>query len=154
MGAIGSLFALITLVLPYLGRHPQKLLHAVRNDAFAQANIMANVHWTGWEVLAAVWMVVILYLGHRFFSKAQYRSGIVTVFGGIPACDEVANGIVQALALLKSKGEDVTKPLVVRLDGNNAELGRKILSDANHPLVQRVDTMDGAADKAAELANA
>ncbi|WP_030903646.1 ADP-forming succinate--CoA ligase subunit beta [Streptomyces sp. NRRL F-5126] len=82
------------------------------------------------------------------------RSVFVNVFGGITACDEVANGIVQALELLKSKGENVTKPLVVRLDGNNAELGRKILSDANHPLVQRVDTMDGAADKAAELAAA
>ncbi|MEW2151886.1 ADP-forming succinate--CoA ligase subunit beta [Streptomyces albidoflavus] len=82
------------------------------------------------------------------------KSVFVNVFGGITACDEVANGIVQALELLKTKGEDVTKPLVVRLDGNNAELGRKILSDANHPLVQRVDTMDGAADKAAELAAA
>lgn len=82
------------------------------------------------------------------------KSVFVNVFGGITACDEVANGIVQALALLEQKGEAVTKPLVVRLDGNNAELGRKILSDANHPLVQRVDTMDGAADKAAELAAA
>ncbi|MFJ8231630.1 ADP-forming succinate--CoA ligase subunit beta [Streptomyces sp. NPDC094448] len=82
------------------------------------------------------------------------KSVFVNVFGGITACDEVANGIVQALELLKAKGEDVNKPLVVRLDGNNAELGRKILSDANHPLVQRVDTMDGAADKAAELAAA
>ncbi|MFJ7270263.1 ADP-forming succinate--CoA ligase subunit beta [Streptomyces sp. NPDC099050] len=82
------------------------------------------------------------------------KSVFVNVFGGITACDEVANGIVQALALLEEKGEAVTKPLVVRLDGNNAELGRKILSDANHPLVQRVDTMDGAADKAAELAAA
>ncbi|MFI1156034.1 ADP-forming succinate--CoA ligase subunit beta [Streptomyces sioyaensis] len=80
------------------------------------------------------------------------KSVFVNVFGGITACDEVANGIVQALELLKSKGEDVNKPLVVRLDGNNAELGRQILSEANHPLVQRVDTMDGAADKAAELA--
>ncbi|MEV7360521.1 MULTISPECIES: ADP-forming succinate--CoA ligase subunit beta [unclassified Kitasatospora] len=81
------------------------------------------------------------------------KSVFVNVFGGITACDAVANGIVQALELLKSKGENVTKPLVVRLDGNNAELGRKILDDANHPLVQRVDTMDGAADRAAELAN-
>ncbi len=80
------------------------------------------------------------------------KSVFVNVFGGITACDAVANGIVQALELLKSKGEDVTKPLVVRLDGNNAELGRKILSDANHPLVERVDTMDGAAERAAELA--
>jgi len=80
------------------------------------------------------------------------KSVFVNVFGGITACDAVANGIVQALELLKSKGEDVNKPLVVRLDGNNAELGRKILTDANHPLVQQVDTMDGAADRAAELA--
>jgi succinyl-CoA synthetase beta subunit len=80
------------------------------------------------------------------------KSVFVNVFGGITACDAVANGIVQALELLKSRGEDVTKPLVVRLDGNNAELGRKILTDANHPLVERVDTMDGAAERAAELA--
>jgi len=80
------------------------------------------------------------------------KSVFVNVFGGITACDAVANGIVQALELLKSKGEEVNKPLVVRLDGNNAELGRKILTDANHPLVEQVDTMDGAADRAAELA--
>ncbi|MGW3205913.1 ADP-forming succinate--CoA ligase subunit beta [Streptomyces sp. NPDC001135] len=82
------------------------------------------------------------------------KSVFVNVFGGITACDEVANGIVQALKLLEDRGENVSKPLVVRLDGNNAELGRQILTDANHPLVQRVDTMDGAADKAAELAAA
>lgn len=82
------------------------------------------------------------------------KSVFVNVFGGITACDAVANGIVQALELLKGKGEEVTKPLVVRLDGNNAELGRKILTDANHPLVQQVDTMDGAAERAAELAAA
>ncbi|MFE9422186.1 ADP-forming succinate--CoA ligase subunit beta [Kitasatospora sp. NPDC006697] len=82
------------------------------------------------------------------------KSVFVNVFGGITACDAVANGIVQALALLESKGEAVTKPLVVRLDGNNAELGRQILTDANHPLVEQVDTMDGAAERAAELANA
>ncbi|SDM69461.1 ADP-forming succinate--CoA ligase subunit beta [Streptomyces wuyuanensis] len=80
------------------------------------------------------------------------KSVFVNVFGGITACDAVANGIVQALELLESRGEAVTKPLVVRLDGNNAELGRQILADRNHPLVERVDTMDGAADKAAELA--
>ncbi|WP_442738273.1 ADP-forming succinate--CoA ligase subunit beta [Streptomyces pseudogriseolus] len=82
------------------------------------------------------------------------KSVFVNVFGGITACDEVANGIVQALKLLEDRGEKVEKPLVVRLDGNNAELGRQILTDADHPLVQRVDTMDGAADKAAELAHA
>jgi len=73
----------------------------------------------------------------------------VNVFGGITACDAVANGIVQALDMLGSKA---TKPIVVRLDGNNVELGRKILNDANHPLVQQLETMDGAAAKAAELA--
>jgi succinyl-CoA synthetase beta subunit len=82
------------------------------------------------------------------------KSVFVNVFGGITACDAVANGIVQALELLTSKGEEVTKPLVVRLDGNNAELGRTILNDADHPLVQQVDTMDGAAERAAELAAA
>jgi succinyl-CoA synthetase beta subunit len=80
------------------------------------------------------------------------KSVFVNVFGGITACDAVANGIVQALELLQSRGEDVTKPLVVRLDGNNAEEGRRILTEANHRLVQQVDTMDGAADRAAELA--
>ncbi|MGP4112853.1 ADP-forming succinate--CoA ligase subunit beta [Streptomyces sp. 4N509B] len=79
-------------------------------------------------------------------------SVFVNVFGGITACDAVANGIVQALELLASRGEEVSKPLVVRLDGNNAELGRKILTDANHPLVEQVDTMDGAAERAAQLA--
>jgi succinyl-CoA synthetase beta subunit len=87
-------------------------------------------------------------------SDPQVKSVFVNVFGGITACDAVANGIVSAFELLDSRGESVTRPLVVRLDGNNAELGRQILTDANHPLVQRVDTMDGAADKAAELAHA
>ncbi|MDE3721777.1 MULTISPECIES: ADP-forming succinate--CoA ligase subunit beta [Nocardiopsis] len=80
------------------------------------------------------------------------KSVFVNVFGGITACDAVANGIVQALELLEERGEDVTKPLVVRLDGNNAELGRQILTDRAHPAVRQVDTMDGAAAQAAELA--
>ena len=80
---------------------------------------------------------------------SDVRSVFVNVFGGITACDAVANGIVQALAML---GDKATKPIVVRLDGNNVELGRKILNDANHPLIQQLETMDGAAAKAAELA--
>ena len=80
------------------------------------------------------------------------KSVFVNVFGGITACDAVANGIVQAFALLEGRGEAVTKPLVVRLDGNNAELGRKILTDAVLPGLEQVDTMDGAAARAAELA--
>ena len=80
----------------------------------------------------------------------QVRSVFVNVFGGITACDAVANGIVGALNTL---GERATKPLVVRLDGNNVEEGRRILSEFNHPLVSLAETMDGGADKAAELAN-
>jgi succinyl-CoA synthetase beta subunit len=79
----------------------------------------------------------------------QVRSVFVNVFGGITACDAVSNGIVQALELL---GDRADKPLVVRLDGNNVAEGRRILAEANHPLVTVVDTMDGAADRAAELA--
>jgi succinyl-CoA synthetase beta subunit len=80
----------------------------------------------------------------------QVRSVFVNVFGGITACDAVANGIVQALKIL---GDEADKPLVVRLDGNNVAEGRRILDEANHPLVTLVDTMDGAADRAAELAS-
>jgi succinyl-CoA synthetase beta subunit len=82
------------------------------------------------------------------------KSVFVNVFGGITACDAVANGIIQAFALLDSRGEAVTKPLVVRLDGNNAELGRKLLDEASLPRLEQVDTMDGAAARAAELAAA
>jgi len=77
------------------------------------------------------------------------KSVFVNVFGGITACDAVANGIVQALTML---GDQAIKPIVVRLDGNNVLEGRRILNEANHPLVQQLDTMDGAAAKAAELA--
>ncbi|HEY2668812.1 MAG TPA: ADP-forming succinate--CoA ligase subunit beta [Rugosimonospora sp.] len=85
-------------------------------------------------------------------SDPAVRSVFVNVFGGITSCDAVANGILQALKLLGERGEAVTKPLVVRLDGNNAEEGRRILDNAGNPLVERVDTMDGAAQRAAELA--
>jgi len=88
---------------------------------------------------------------HIILSDPAVKSVFVNVFGGITACDEVANGIVHALQLL---GDEATKPLVVRLDGNNVEEGRRILAEANHPLVTLVDTMDGAARRAAELAAA
>ncbi len=86
-------------------------------------------------------------------SDDSVRSVFVNVFGGITACDEVANGIVQAIEMLKSQGEEITKPLVVRLDGNNAAVGRRILDEAEHDIVEMVDTMDGAAYRAAELAS-
>ena len=79
----------------------------------------------------------------------QVKSVFVNVFGGITACDAVADGIVSALGIL---GDAATKPLVVRLDGNNVDEGRRILAGADHPLVSVVDTMDGAAARAAELA--
>jgi len=81
----------------------------------------------------------------------QVKSVFVNVFGGITACDEVAKGIVGALEIL---GDEASKPLVVRLDGNNVDLGRAILREANHPLVTLAETMDGGAEKAAELAAA
>lgn len=80
----------------------------------------------------------------------QVKSVFVNVFGGITACDQVANGIVKALEIL---GDTATKPLVVRLDGNAVEEGRRILQEANHPLVTLAATMDEGADKAAELAH-
>jgi succinyl-CoA synthetase beta subunit len=88
---------------------------------------------------------------HIILGDPQVKSVFVNVFGGITACDAVADGIVHALQIL---GDEATKPLVVRLDGNNVAEGRRILAEANHPLVTLEDTMDGAARKAAELAAA
>ena len=81
----------------------------------------------------------------------QVKSVFVNVFGGITSCVAVAEGIVKALEIL---GDSATKPLVVRLDGNQVDEGRAILADANHPLVTLAAGMDEGADKAAELANA
>jgi succinyl-CoA synthetase beta subunit len=88
-------------------------------------------------------------------SDPQVRAVLVNVFGGITACDAVANGIVQALEMLAERGETVDLPLVVRLDGNNAEEGRRILAafgGPSHDRIELVDTMDGAARRVAELA--
>ena len=97
----------------------------------ASAQVMAN----GLEVI---------------LSDPQVKSVFVNVFGGITACNEVANGIVAAMRML---GDRATKPLVVRLDGNSVDIGRQILQEFDHPLVTVVDTMDDAARKAAELAS-
>ena len=83
-------------------------------------------------------------------SDPQVKSVFVNVFGGITACNDVANGIVNALDIL---GDEAKLPIVVRLDGNAVEVGLQILADRNHPLITVVDTMDGAARKAAELAS-
>jgi succinyl-CoA synthetase beta subunit len=82
------------------------------------------------------------------------KSVFINVFGGITSGDAVANGIVQAVKLLGDRGETVDRPIVVRLDGNNAEEGRRILNEAAIPVIEQVDTMDEAARRAAELASA
>jgi succinyl-CoA synthetase beta subunit len=59
---------------------------------------------------------------------------------------------VRAFQLLDSRGDTVGKPIVVRLDGNNAEEGRRILTEAALPGLSQVDIMDAAAWRAVELA--
>ncbi|MEY3732714.1 MAG: Succinyl-CoA ligase [ADP-forming] subunit beta [Actinomycetota bacterium] len=82
----------------------------------------------------------------------EVRAVFVNVFGGITSCDAVANGIVQAVGALADRGTPVTKPIVCRIDGNNAVEGRRILTEFNHPLVEMVETMDDAARRVAQLA--
>jgi succinyl-CoA synthetase beta subunit len=87
-------------------------------------------------------------------SDPSVRSVFVNVFGGITSCDAVANGIVSAIGMLNDRGEQVRHPIVVRLDGNNAAEGRRILDEAGIGVVEQVATMDDAARRAAELASA
>ncbi len=87
-------------------------------------------------------------------SDPSVRSVLVNVFGGITSCDEVARGIVSAIGMLGARGEQVGHPIVVRLDGNNAAEGRRILDEARIGVVEQVATMDDAARRAAELAAA
>jgi succinyl-CoA synthetase beta subunit len=87
-------------------------------------------------------------------SDPSVKSVFVNVFGGITACDAVANGIVSAIGMLGERGDQVRHPIVVRLDGNNAAEGRRILDEAGIGVVEQVATMDDAARRAAELASA
>ena len=138
VGVIGNGAGLVMSTLDVVARageefggvHPANFLDI---GGGASAEVMAN----GLEIV---------------LSDPAVQSVFVNVFGGITACDAVANGIVRSLALLAERGEVAGKPLVVRLDGNNAELGRRILDSSGNPLIERVDTMDGAARRAAELA--
>ncbi|ACU84763.1 succinyl-CoA synthetase (ADP-forming) beta subunit [Brachybacterium faecium DSM 4810] len=136
VGIIGNGAGLVmsTLdVVAYAGeKHGVKPANFLDIGGGASAEVMAN----GLDVI----------LGDE-----QVSAVFVNVFGGITACDAVANGIVGAL---KKLGDAATKPLVVRLDGNNVEEGRSILADFAHPLVTQADTMDGGAAKVAELAAA
>ncbi|MGC4935655.1 ADP-forming succinate--CoA ligase subunit beta [Gordonia sp. DT30] len=113
-----------------------------KHDGVKPANFLDIGGGASAEVMAAGLDVIL--------GDEQVKSVFVNVFGGITACDAVANGIVGALNKL---GATASKPLVVRLDGNKVDEGRKILADANHPLVTLADTMDSGADKAAELAS-
>jgi succinyl-CoA synthetase beta subunit len=101
----------------------------------ASAEVMAN----GLEIVLA---------------DPSVRSVLVNVFGGITSCDAVANGIVSAIGMLSAGGEQVNRPIVVRLDGNNAAEGRRILEEAKIAVVEQVATMDDAARRAAQLASA
>jgi succinyl-CoA synthetase beta subunit len=85
-------------------------------------------------------------------SDPDVRSVFVNVFGGITSCDAVANGIVSAISMLTDRGESLDRPIVCRLDGNNADEGRRILNEAEHDIIEMVDTMDDAARRVAQLA--
>jgi len=113
-----------------------------RHNGVKPANFLDIGGGASAEVMAAGLDVIL--------GDSQVKSVFVNVFGGITACDAVANGIVSALEML---GDEANKPLVVRLDGNNVDEGRRILTEADHPLVTILDTMDGAAERAAELAS-
>lgn len=93
------------------------------------------------EVMAAGLQIIV--------EDEQVKSVLVNVFGGITACDAVAEGILGALEIL---GETAAKPIVVRLDGNRVEEGRAILRAAANPLITMIDTMDQAAQIAAVMA--
>ena len=135
VGVIGNGAGLVMSTLDVVAYSGQ------RHGGVAPANFLDIGGGASASVMAAGLDVIL--------NDEQVKSVFVNVFGGITACDEVANGIVHALEIL---GDTATKPLVVRLDGNAVEEGRRILEEAAHPLVTIMDTMDGAADKAAELA--
>lgn len=134
VGIIGNGAGLVMSTLDVVAYAGQE--HGVRPANFLDIGGGASA-----EVMAAGLEIIL--------GDPQVRSVFVNVFGGITACDAVAQGIVQALEML---GDAATKPLVVRLDGNNVEAGRAILAQANHPLVSVVETMDGAAALAAAKA--
>ena len=156
---------LFVIVEPIAGHVVEPLLYGHSTGLSPIAVILAATIWTFlWGpiglLLATPLTVCLVVLGRHverlwfldvILGDEQVSAVFVNVFGGITACDEVANGIKGALEIL---GDAATKPLVVRLDGNNVEEGRRILAEANHPLVTVVDTMDGAARRAAEVITA
>ncbi|MGN6752517.1 MAG: ADP-forming succinate--CoA ligase subunit beta [Intrasporangium sp.] len=143
VGIIGNGAGLVMSTLDVVAYAGEQLNGSAGGDSIKPANFLDIGGGASAEVMANGL--------HIILGDEQVKSVFVNVFGGITACDQVAKGIVGALDAL---GDQATKPLVVRLDGNNVEEGRRILAERNHPLVTIEPTMDGAARKAAELAAA
>jgi succinyl-CoA synthetase beta subunit len=144
VGIIGNGAGLVMSTLDVVAYAGEK--HQVDGRSVKPANFLDIGGGASAEVMANGLEIIL--------GDPDVKSVFVNVFGGITACDAVADGIVQAFGLLSERGDEITHPLVVRLDGNNADEGRRILTDANLPLLEQVDTMDGAAERAAELAAA
>ncbi|HTE71866.1 MAG TPA: ADP-forming succinate--CoA ligase subunit beta [Actinomycetes bacterium] len=144
VGIIGNGAGLVMSTLDVVAYAGEK--HQVDGQPVKPANFLDIGGGASAEVMANGLEIIL--------GDPDVKSVFVNVFGGITACDAVANGIVQAFGLLSERGDEITHPLVVRLDGNNADEGRRILTEANLPLLEQVDTMDGAAERAAELAAA
>ncbi len=143
VGVIGNGAGLVMSTLDVVAYAGEQLVAGTDAPAVKPANFLDIGGGASAQVMADGLEIIL--------GDPQVRSVFVNVFGGITACDEVANGIVQALGIL---GAAATKPLVVRLDGNNVAAGRAILQAAAHPLITLAETMDGAARVAAELASA
>ncbi len=146
VGIIGNGAGLVMSTLDVVAYAGEQLADGQDDDPVKPANFLDIGGGASAQVMADGLEIVL--------GDPAVTSVFVNVFGGITSCDAVADGIVSAFRLLADRGEPVTKPLVVRLDGNNAEQAREILSAAGLPGVEQVDTMDGAARRAAELAAA
>jgi succinyl-CoA synthetase beta subunit len=144
VGIIGNGAGLVMSTLDVVAYAGEAVAAERGGDAVRPANFLDIGGGASAEVMADGLEIIL--------GDPSVRSVFVNVFGGITACDAVAEGIVQALELLKAKGESLDKPLVVRLDGNNAAEGRRILDEAEHDVIEMVDTMDDAARRAAEHA--
>jgi succinyl-CoA synthetase beta subunit len=146
VGIIGNGAGLVMSTLDVVAYAGEQLRGAGLGGGIRPANFLDIGGGASAEVMASGLEIVL--------SDPSVRSVLVNVFGGITACDAVANGIVSAFSMLAARGEHSGRPIVVRLDGNKAAEGRAILKEANLPGVEQVDTMDGAARRAAELAAA
>jgi succinyl-CoA synthetase beta subunit len=146
VGIIGNGAGLVMSTLDVVAYAGEQLKGAGEAGGVRPANFLDIGGGASAEVMANGLEIVL--------SDPAVRSVFVNVFGGITSCDAVANGIVSAIGMLGERGEQVRHPIVVRLDGNNAAEGRRILDEAGIGVVEQVATMDDAARRAAELASA